>query len=450
MIKIFCSNKNLPEKQYLFDVTFNEFLGIEYELIVQADNDKYIIELPNANKIIIEDHFWIKTGSEELSYLNPQFLPKQISLAYNQFTYEDDLPVLYGNPEVKVENNMVLCSIDIFATIYFFLTRWEEHISTDKDFAGRFKYSNSISSKFNIIHRPIVNEYIEFLWKIFMSLGFNDHRREHTYQSIITHDIDQPIRLGSFKMFIKDFGKNLVKYKNFYGAINSIGLYLINKITPKYDLANSYDFLMDASDSINTKSHFYFQSTSKTKFDWGYDLDSDFVQNVFNRIKGRRHIIGYHPGYYTLDNPKLWKNDYNKLCVAANTQVLNGRQHYLRFNVPYTWQIWDDNGLETDSTLGYSEKEGFRCGTCWEFSVYNFITRKKLRLKESPLILMEVSLMNYQKVKDPEIFFEKFKFIVNKVKKYKGNFVFLWHNSAFDKIFYTQEFYKKLINYLNT
>jgi hypothetical protein len=450
MIKIFCSNKNLPEKQYLFDVTFNEFLGIEYELIVQEVHDNYIIELPNTNKVIIEDHFWNRIGNEELSYLASQFLPKQIDYAYNQFTSENDLPVLYGNPNIKVENKLVICSIDIFATIYFFLTRWEEYISIDRDFAGRFKYSNSISSKFNIIQRPIVNEYIEFLWNIFIFLGFNNRRRELAYQSIITHDIDQPIRLGSFKMFIKDFGKNLVKYKNFYGAINSVGLYLINKITPKHDLANCYDFLMDMSESINTKSIFNFQNSKKTKYDWGYNIKSDFVQNIFKRIKSRGHIIGYHPGFFTLDNPELWKQEYEELCNQSGYKVLYGRQHYLRFNVPYTWQIWEDKGLETDSTLGYSEKEGFRCGTCWQFSVYNFVTRKKLRLKETPLILMEVSLINYQKVNDPEIFFEKFKLIVNKVKKYKGNFVFLWHNSAFDKTFYTQEFYKKLINYLNT
>ena len=32
MINIITSPKNLPEKSYVFDVTFNEFLGLEYEL----------------------------------------------------------------------------------------------------------------------------------------------------------------------------------------------------------------------------------------------------------------------------------------------------------------------------------------------------------------------------------------------------------------------------------
>lgn len=448
MIKIFYSEKNLSEKKYIFDVTFNEFLGIEYELIINPAEKNYVIELSNKNKITIEDTFWIRTGDNELSYLNKEFLPKEISYAVNQFTFEEDIPVLYGNPEVKIENNNILCSIDIFAAIYFFLSRWEEYISTDRDFADRFKYENSISAKFNITHRPIVNELVEFLWKMLVFCGYEGKRKLRKFNPVITHDIDQPIRLDSFKMFAKDFGKNLIRYKNVYGALSNLMIYPLNKFTPKFDLANCYDFLMNISDSIGTKSHFNFQSAVKTKFDWGYSINSKFLQNIFQKIRSRGHIIGYHPGFYTMDNSDLWKNDYEKLCLAADYKIKFGRQHYLRFKVPYTWQLWEDNGLEFDSSLGYSEKEGFRCGTCYEFSVYNFLTRKKLKLKEMPLIFMEVSLVYYQSVNNPKTFFKRFDQIVRKVRRYEGNFVFLWHNSAFDRSIYTKEFYKELINYL--
>ena len=449
MIKIYCSKKNLPEKKYLFDVIFGEFLGIDYELVLKSDEKNYVIELSNNNKIIIEDHFWNRTGQDELSYLNQEFLPIEISYAHNQFTFEEDLPVLYGNPEVIIERNNIFCSIDLFATIYFFLSRWEEYISTDRDFAERFKYVNSISAKFNIIDRPIVNELTEFLWNMLLFSGYKGRRKEHNFTPIITHDIDQPVRINNFKMFWKIFGKNLIRYKNIDGALMNIAVYVLNKFTPKYDLANCYEFLMDVSDSINTKSHFIFQNSKKTKFDWGYDINSKFIQDTFQKIKSRGHFIGYHPGFYTLDNPELWKKEYEELCNSTAIKIEQGRQHYLRFKAPFTWQIWEDNGLETDSTLGYSEREGFRCGTCYEYSVYNFLTRKKLKLKEVPLILMEVSLMGYQNIIEPKIFFERFDTLVKKVRKYAGNFVFLWHNSAFDRSVFTKNFYKELITHLN-
>ena len=446
MLKIYCSDKNLPEKKYIFDITFNEFLGVEYELIISNEEKNYLILLPNQKKIIIEDYFWNKIKGDELSYLNYDFLPSKVDYIRSQYTFEEDLPIIYGKPEIRRETDKILCSVDIFSTIYFFLSRWEEYISTDRDFAERFKYENSISSKFNLLHRPVVNELTELLWNMLIDMGYTGEKKGHTFTPVITHDIDQPVRLSSFKMLIKASGKSILRYKNYSEVLKLTAVYLLNKITPAYDPANSYDFLMDVSDSIGVKSYFNFQSSAKTDYDWGYSINSNFIVKLFQNIKNRDHIIGFHPGFYTLDNPTIWKEQYDKLCNASETQVLSGRQHYLRFKVPYTWQIWEDNGLKFDSTLGYAEKEGFRCGTCYSYSIYNFLTRKQLKLKEMPLLLMDVSLMGYQNNINTEQFLHKFNSLADIVRKYGGNFVFLWHNSAFDSSIFTKRFYKNLIS----
>ena len=104
---------------------------------------------------------------------------------------------------------------------------------------------------------------------------------------------------------------------------------------------------------------------------------------------------------------------------------------FLRFEVPTTWQIWEDNGMKWDSTLSYPEKEGFRCGTCYEYSVFNILSRKKLKLKEMPLTVMEVTMVGYQNLV-PGIMEKKIIKLIDKVKKYNGKFVLLWHNSNFN------------------
>jgi len=86
--------------------------------------------------------------------------------------------------------------------------------------------------------------------------------------------------------------------------------------------------------------------------------------------------------------------------------------------------------MKWDSTLTYPEKEGFRCGTCYGYSVFNILTRKKLKLKEVPLEVMEGSLVNYQNL-PPEKAEKKIIKLMEKVKKYNGSFVLLWHNSSF-------------------
>jgi len=203
---------------------------------------------------------------------------------------------------------------------------------------------------------------------------------------------------------------------------------------------------MDTSESIDAKSYFFFMNSPKTKYDYGYSIEMPFVKQILNEIKSRDHIIGYHPGFHTLENPDSWRKGYEGLCAQINKKIYDVRQHYLRFNVPHTWQIYEDNELYTDYTLGFAEMEGFRCGICFEYSVYNFLTRKKLKLKESPLIFMDVSISEYQGIRDPEKFIKKIENVVSVVKKYEGNFVLLWHNALFNQVLYTRKFYKRLID----
>ena len=113
-----------------------------------------------------------------------------------------------------------------------------------------------------------------------------------------------------------------------------------------------------------------------------------------------------------------------------------------------TWQIWEDNALDCDSTLGFAEKEGFRCGTCCEYSVFNILTRKKLGLKERPLIVMESTFIDYQDI-SPEVVEAKIKSLVDTVKKYRGYFVLLWHNSRINSPSGNKywKVYKKILAY---
>lgn len=440
MLKINIHPKNFPEKKYILEILFNEFLGIDFILESNCEENAYIISLSNQKKIKFIESFWSKVRGET-EYLNQKHLPTSLKFLISKYNPETDLPILYGEPNINFNQDQVIVEADIFAGAFFFLTRWEEYIDNDRDIHKRFKYTNSIAKKFGLIHRPVVNEYVEFLWNLLRSLDSTLKRKEWKYTPVITHDIDAPLRLLDLRMFRNSFFRNLIKRKNITNALRDIPVYLLNKINQSLDLGNTYDLLMDASESIGVKSNFFFINSAKTKYDPGYDNKSKLLQNIFKKIKDRGHIIGIHSSYYSVENEINWRNEYKELCGLTGIEIKNGRHHYLRFNVPFTWQIWNDNGLDKDHTLGFAEKEGFRCGTCYSYSVYNFLTRKKLKLKESPLIFMEVSVTEYQKLDSPTQFEKKLKDMVNKVKKYNGEFVFLYHNSFFDTKFMTKQKY---------
>jgi hypothetical protein len=105
--------------------------------------------------------------------------------------------------------------------------------------------------------------------------------------------------------------------------------------------------------------------------------------------------------------------------------------------------------MKTDSTAGYAEKEGFRCGCCYSFPVFNILTRKKLNLRETPLMAMDTTLAVYQKLSTEDLQ-RRIRNLSGTVKKYNGEFTILWHNSSFnippwDKYNVT---YKTIINEL--
>ena len=74
--------------------------------------------------------------------------------------------------------------------------------------------------------------------------------------------------------------------------------------------------------------------------------------------------------------------------------------------------------------MGYSDLPGFRCGTCYTYTVFDCKQRKKLAVKEKPLILMDASIVYYQK----EIKMDALLHLKAQCKKHHGEWVTIWHN----------------------
>ena len=80
--------------------------------------------------------------------------------------------------------------------------------------------------------------------------------------------------------------------------------------------------------------------------------------------------------------------------------------------------------------MGYADVAGFRCGVCYPFPLFDFNNRQQLDVIEQPLIAMDVSLQQYEKL-SPSQCIQRIESLKLEIKKYKGDFVFLWHNSSF-------------------
>jgi len=396
MIKIKIPNNNIPERKYIIDILFNEFLGLKYKIKMGSSN--YEITLPNKKQLIIKDTFFNKYPSD-LEYLKLENIPKSIK------------------------------ELDIFSASFFMLTRWEEYVNKNRDTHNRFPATESLAYKEGFLDRPIVNEMLEELKTQLLTLGLDQKPKTKNYQLILTHDVDEIRFWKSKKQLIRLVIGDILKRKDISLAIDRIREYY--EVSKGYikDPYDTFDWLMDKSESVGLKSGFYFMSGGVTLYDNRYDITKQ--KQLIEKIKKRGHIIGIHPSYNAYNNLEQFKKEKGLLEKVCECKIDEGREHYLRFEVPTTWQIWDDNGMKIDSTCGYADKEGFRCGTGDEFSVFNILTRKKLKLKERPLIYMDDNHYSYNREISNEKSFIKVRSLIEKSKKYNINISILFHNSIF-------------------
>jgi hypothetical protein len=419
MLNIILPANNIPEREYIVKTLFSDFLGLAYNLKFDHTIQHYSISFDDC-VLEIRDGFFNRYPGD-LSYLKSEALPGKVIAATNDFTFESDVPVIYGNPEISISEKKISCGIDIFASSFFMLSRWEEYVGQVKDDHERFPFSESAAFKNGFLHRPVVNEYVEMLWNMLIRLGYQGKRKERNYELVLTHDIDHM----DYPRILRILAADVLKRRNLKRAWEHFQYYVISRSNP----FDTFGFILDISEKLGLKSHFYFMAANTGKSpDTTFYLNSKRFRKKIREIKARGHLIGFHPGYYVYNDEIKWSNEKNLLSEAAQCNIVEGRQHYLRFGFPETIRIWENNRMDIDSTLGYANKEGYRCGTGDLYPVFDCLNRKELHLKERPLIIMDGTLKRQYSLDQSLKVMREYMALA---KRYNSTLTILFHNSSF-------------------
>lgn len=422
MVRVVIPNNNLEERKYIINVLFKEFLNIDYTLEYSTTTD-YKICLDNQSTLTVKDYFFSRFLVPK-DYLSPSNIPSSVN--YLTYGNHKKIPIIYGEDGIEFQGNHTILHADIFASAFFMLTRWEEYVVKTRDKYNRFSAPTSLAYKHNFLHSPIVNIYIELLWDLLISLGFKENRKKRNYNALITHDVDVPLKWWKFSDVLKSIGAAIVRRRNVKEAFHYVKMFI-----RRNDPYDTFDFLMDISEKNNLKSYFFFMSGGTSDKDNFYDIEHPEIRTLIDKIDSRGHRIGFHPSFNAYNDEKQFAKELNHLANVSPQPIKYGREHYLRFEVPTTWQIWENRDMRWDSTMSYHDAAGFRCGVCYPFPVFNIVTRKKLKLIERPLIVMEKSFLTYQNNALTDIE-HQINVLINNVKKYNGEFILLWHNSALE------------------
>ncbi|MTI85407.1 MAG: hypothetical protein FH756_16320 [Firmicutes bacterium] len=442
----------LVERQYIFDVVLSQFLGLKYQYQIEERSDVCIK--------LTEDHWErelriadILFQTPEERWLNEFSLPSQpldwwdlSDIIFCDTTVTPEVPVIYGSRLssgsflVRRENGMDL-GVDIFGSSFFMLTRYEEAVKPDRDSRERFPAAASLAFQEGFLTRPIVNEYVEILWRALKHLWPGLKRKERTFVVRLSHDVDWPLCTyeKTLVQVFRNIAGDVIKTRSPDLALRRfLSYHRVRLGNFDADICNTFDTIMDLSERNGLYSAFYFITEhGDNQINGIYSIDHPWIRKLMRRIHDRNHEIGLHPSYNTIHDPSQLSREFQNLlrvCESEGIQqeVWGGRQHYLRWNVPTTWQDWEDVGLDYDSTLVFADHAGFRCGVCYEFNVFNLHARRPLDLIERPLIVMDSTVLakNYMNLSHEQARVEIARLIKN-CKIFRGDFTLLWHNSHF-------------------
>jgi hypothetical protein len=424
-----------------------DFLGVEYRAEVGARREICITRqrCPHGRKLFLPDVLF-QTPEDE--WLTRASLPTQpLDLwnvaedAIDATLVSPELPVIYGGKLAtgsfyEATRKETRLGVDVFGSAFFALTRYEEVAKPDRDNRERFPAKGSLAYQEGFLSRPVVNEYTEVLWWALKRLWPELRRKRRTFQVRLTHDVDRPACATSLPRTLKGIAKDVTERRSLPLAKRRALSFVRNKRGKLHtDLCNTFGFIMDLSETQGLRGSFYFMTDrSAGIIDGNYSIADPWIRELLRHVHERGHEIGLHPSYNTFRDPGQILREFNLLRQATEAEGISqakwgGRQHYLRWEAPATWQAWEDAGLDYDATLSFADRIGFRCGTCYEYPTFNLRTRTPLKLREQPLIAMESSALDKHYMNLPlELARVEFGKLKAYCRMFGGDFNLLWHN----------------------
>lgn len=331
------------------------------------------------------------------------------------------------------------CRHDLLSSILFTLSRVEETLCDALDEHGRFPASASVAAFHDFLERPIVDEHGLAFERAISGLIPQWQPQKGALRIKLTHDIDDigvPFRPRTSAAHI------LKRHKPF-AALRDL-LSTATSLEPS-ELAQVRKLAVISS-SKRRRSSFYWKASPAGPFDSGYDPKQARVQRVIGFLKEGGHDLGIHPGYDTFGNRAKLAAEVNCLREALCVNYLGGRQHYLRWN-PETWRDWESCGLHYDSSVGFADRFGFRCGTALPYRPWCFAENRELNLIEVPLILMDCTPVKYMKLSRTEGL-ARVGALIHCLERTGGVFTLLWHNTPLLDPDY-EGWYESILNMLS-
>ena len=370
---------------------------------------------------------WLCYGDEEAA--------KRVAYTDDEKALEDHDVIIVPNgllgkelvvPELKrpvVEEPVkgkTIIRTDLVYAVFFFTSRAEELVNSQRDEHGRFAAKYSILAQKSRLQIPRLDEYARLVLKQ-LDLPMPSPGFGHIY---LTHDIDA-----------------ISQYRSLRGALGGIRRGETKAVLSALrDIHNdplyTFPWLIEQDVKVRKADVIYFVKRTKGRgFDypqyclWGRDF-----KRLKHMLRHSNVYLGVHGSYYGAI-PKI---EYSKMF----------RAHYLRSSIEHMQQL-ADAGYTDDFTMGFADQAGFRLQTSRAIRWINPQTMQLTHLTLHPLLIMDCTLdrEDYMYLTEEEAYFlcER---LIDKVKLHHGDLCLLWHNNSVTPDNYHRSLYPQILSYI--
>jgi hypothetical protein len=314
---------------------------------------------------------------------------------------------------------------DLFAAIFFLLSRYEEYLPHKKDRLGLYAHENSIAFEESFLHQPLVNIWLEDFRKKLEEKFEGLFLPKNNFSFIPTYDIDiaWAYKHRGFKLHAGNVLRSLFK-----GEWRTARARIRTAKGKEQDPYDTYEWMDTLHQKFNLHSiYFFLVAEIKGLYDKNTNIAVPQFQQLIKDIS-TKYETGIHPSWYSGDYPTSIQKEKKWLENISGKLVTKSRQHYLRFTLPHTFQRLISAGIKDEYSMGYGSINGFRASIASSFYWYDLEKEETTSLLLHPFCFMDANSFFEQKF-TPEQSLEEVLGYYKSIKDVDGTMITLWHNN---------------------
>jgi hypothetical protein len=313
---------------------------------------------------------------------------------------------------------------DIFAASFFQLSRYEEWTSLPADAHGRPHTDALHAARHGYLHRPVVDEWA---WLLADRLKHFDPAfafPERRYRQVVTVDLD-----NGFKYLGRPIWRTLGSAARdlLRGQWSELGeraaVLLGGQVDPFAIDSELQSSFAQAADRIA----FFVLAGERGEWDHAVPVDHPLYATELRKLDLWADV-GLHPSYASSTHEGLTAKEATLLQNVLQRPIAISRQHFLRLRMPGTFRELESLGIREEHSLGIHDRLGFRSGTCTPYPWYDLQQERATDLMVHPFTVMDNTLRDKLKL-PPEQALDAVRPIIDSVKRVRGTFTGLWHES---------------------